>query len=355
MPTRRSFLMQTAAASALAAANAVVTQAGPQVAATRSKTTIRTYTIPQTDLEVSRIACGCAYLIDWTRAALSADAVSTVARVVNTAYDCGITLFDLADVYGLSKAETAFGQVLKQSPGLREKIVIQSKCGVGLADDWQPWAPLSFFDCSYEHIVNSVEGSLRRLGTDHLDILLLHYPDCLVEPQEVANAFELLEQSGKVRYFGVSNHTVGQIELLKKNVRQRLVVNQINLGLARPNAISDGLSGALEHIGIVDYCRRNDINIQAHSPLRGNLMKPPTDATEQLKESAQILRNLAIQKDTTPWVIALAWLLHHPACIIPVVGTTSPKHLIENCQADTVTLNRKEWYKLLSAARASLS
>lgn len=358
MSTRRSFLMQTAAASALAAANVPVTQAVAKDTAAASKTPMKTYRIPHTDVVVSRIAYGCATLVDFNRNPLSADTIAKAARVINTAYDKGITFFDLADHYGFFKSEAAFGEVLKQSPALRDKIVIQSKCGVRFRDDWQSGFPSYFFDCSHEHIVNSVDGSLRRLGTDHLDILLLHYPDALVEPQEVAKAFDELKNSGKVRYFGVSNHTAGQIEFLKKDIRQPLVVNQIHVGLAHPNVIADGLDGNREDstrvTGILDYCRLHDINVQAYSPLRGNLLSPQLDATPQVKKAAQVLGDLATQKNTTPWVVALAWLLRHPAGIVPVIGTTNPKHVIENCAADAIILSREEWYTLLFSAASAL-
>lgn len=353
MSTRRSFLAQSAAAGMLAAAHVLATQAASDTVVTPK--TMKTYRIPQTDLVVSRIAYGCATLVNWDSRPLDGDAVAKAELVINTAYDNGITFFDLADNYGLSKAESAFGKVLKQSKRLRDGIVIQSKCGVRSGKGRRSGI---YFDCSREHIVNSVDGSLRRLGTDYLDILLLHYPDALVETQEVAQAFDELMSSGKVRYFGLSNHTATQIELMKKDVRQPLVVNQIRMGLANSDVLADGLNGnradSTRVTGIIDYCRLHNISLQAYSPQKGNLLNPPADATSQVKDAAHALRELATQKNTTPWVVSLAWLLRHPAGIVPIIGTTNPKHIVENCVADSVTLSRQEWYSLLFAAAGAL-
>ncbi|MFC4312988.1 aldo/keto reductase family oxidoreductase [Steroidobacter flavus] len=347
MPTRRTFIMQTASASLLAAANMPAEARPPG-----SGGSVSVYRLPHTDLEVSRIAFGCAYLLEWNKDPLSSDEVLDASRVINAAYDNGITFFDLADVYGLSKAEQALGAVMKQTSGLRHKIVIQSKCGVGLANDWKFGAPISFFDCSYENIVKSAEGTLDRLGTDYLDILLLHYPDALIQPQEVARAFDDLSRAGKVRYFGVSNHGAAQIELLKKDVVQPLVVNQVNLGLGRPDLIEEapyGLAGNVRITGIIEYCRQHDISVQAYSPLRGNVMSPPDDAAASIKSAAQYIAQFARSRNTTRWVVALAWLLHHPAKIIPVFGTREPRHVIENCLADAFEMSREDWYRLLMA------
>jgi predicted oxidoreductase len=223
-------------------------------------------------------------------------------------------------------------------------------------------------DFSRQHIVSSAEGSLRRLRTEFLDILLLHIPDALVEPEEVAQAFDELQGSGKVRYFGVSNHTAGQIELLKKYVRQPLVANQVHLGLAHSYLIADGIEanrdestritrGYAGAAGTIDYCRLHDIQVQAYAPLRGgsiveppHLLNPPADAPLEVKQAAQVLRDLADKKETTTSAVALAWLLRHPASIVPIIGASSPEHVIENCAANRVTLSREEWYNLWVSA-----
>ena len=219
-------------------------------------------------------------------------------------------------------------------------------------------------DLSREHIVSAVEGSLKRLGTDRLDILLLHAVDALVQPQEVADAFENLHRSGKVRYFGVSNYHASQIALLKRSVRQPLVVNQIQISLARPAALTEGMEFTLsvskprqrgaEDLklpggGTMDYCRLNDIQVQAWSPLRG-VVNPPADAGPKLVATTQLLAELAKKKSTTPAVVALAWLLRHPAAIVPIIGGGNPEHIVENCAADRLVLSRDEWYDLFAAA-----
>jgi predicted oxidoreductase len=334
MATRREFLMQTAACGVLATAETQLAQAVAADAAD-SMRRMKTYSIPHTDLLVSRIGYGCADLVDWNRESLRANVVTEAARVVKTAYDNGITFFDLADIYCFGKAEEAFGQILKHSPGFRDRIVIQSKCGKRL----DPYR----VDCSREHIVSSAEGSLRRLGIDYLDIFLLHVPDALVEPEQVAEAFDRLQSSGKVRYFGVSNYSASQLELLRKNVRQPLVANQVQLGLARAHLLAEDYT--------IDYCRLHQIQIQAYSPVRG-ILKLPADATPQAKNTARVLAELATKKSNTPSAVALAWLLHHPAGIAPIIGSTKPEHVAENCRADDLTLSREEWYSLFTSATA---
>ncbi|HYM87054.1 MAG TPA: aldo/keto reductase, partial [Pseudoxanthomonas sp.] len=178
------------------------------------------YRIPHTDLEVSRIAYGCMHLSQaWDATAITADEISTTLRQVDTALEQGITLFDHADIYARGKSEQLFGEALRQIPELRGRIVLQSKCGIRFADDPQPGVPARY-DFSHQHIVGSVEGILQRLSTGHLDLLLLHRPDPLAQPQEVARAFDDLQRSGKVRHFGVSNHSASQISLLQKHLDQ---------------------------------------------------------------------------------------------------------------------------------------
>jgi len=202
---------------------------------------MRAYDIPHTNLRVSRIGYGCGYL-GGNQEALSADTVANAIRVINTAYDHGITLYDHGDVYESGRSETVFGTVLKRTPGLRNKIVIQTKCGYDpVPEPLLQEASAAALDLSHDHIVSAAEGSLKRLGIDDIDILLLHWPDALAEPDEIARAFDDLKRSGKVRYFGVSNYTSGQIELLTKSLHQPLVTNQIQIGLSYTQPIADGL------------------------------------------------------------------------------------------------------------------
>ncbi len=320
------------------------------------------YTLPHTDLTVSRLAYGCMKIGgSWDAAPLTDADRRAATEVVVAARECGITLFDHADIYTRGKSETVFGEICATVPGLRDDIVLQSKCGIRFADDPQPGAPQRY-DFSYDHIIASVEGSLRRLQTDRLDILLLHRPDPLIEPEEVARAFDELHRSGKVRYFGVSNHTVWQMELLRRFVDQPLVVNQLEVSLLHHYLISEGIvanrtadnNGGefTASTGILDYCRVHDILVQAWSPVAGGkLFDPSPDAPDNVRETAQLVDRLAAEKQTTPEAIVLAWLLRHPAGIQPVIGTTKAGRVQRSVRADEVELSRQEWYMLLAAAR----
>ncbi len=316
------------------------------------------YTIPHTDLTVSRLAYGCMKIGgSWDDNPLTDADKQAAAEVVVAAHEAGITLFDHADIYTRGKSESVFGEVCAMVSGLRDSIVLQSKCGIRFKDDPQPGDPQRF-DFSYDHIISSVEGSLRRLQTDRLDILLLHRPDPLVEPEEVARAFDALHRSGKVRYFGVSNHTVWQMELLRRFVDQPLVVNQLELSLLHHYLISEGIvanrTGEASALatGILDYCRLHDILVQAWSPVvGGKLFDPSPNAAAYVRETAQLVDQLAAKKQTTPEAIALDWLLRHPAGIQPIIGTTQVERVQRSCQADEVELSREEWYTLLAAAR----
>jgi predicted oxidoreductase len=321
---------------------------------------MKTYSIPQTDLEVSRLGYGCMNIGGaWDRSPLTEDERAKAVRLVTAAFENGITLFDLADIYTHGKSEEVFGYALQQIPGLRDQIVLQSKCGIRFVDDPQPGVPQRY-DFSYEHILQSVEDILKRLQTDRLDILLLHRPDPLVEPEDVARAFSELEQSGKVRYFGVSNHSAAQIELLKKFVEQPLVVNQLELNLIHSYLIEVGVmvnqtgQTFAAASGLLDYCRIHDIFVQAWSPVAvGKLFDLSGKAMEQAGRAAAAVARLAEEKGTTPEGIALAWILRHPAGIQPIIGTTKVERLLASCQADEVSLSREEWYLLFEAARGT--
>ena len=323
---------------------------------------MKTYRVPHTDMSVSRIAYGCSQLASWDKQPVSSDDIAKAARAIHTAYDNGITLFDNADVYGYGKSEAVLGEVLKQSPGLRNKVIIQSKCGQRFVQGATSVSSIRP-DLSREHIVTSVEGSLRRLCTDRLDILLLHIPDPLMRPEEVAEAFDDLSRDGKVRNFGVSNHNSAQIQLLKASVRQPIVVNQIQLSLSHALPLADGMEFTLqaarldtvEHchaavagVGTIDYCRAHDILLQAWSPLRSVL--PSTDSTHEARALSQLIADSARRKQTTPAVIALTWLLQHPARLVPVFSSNVPEHIRENCTAADARLDRDEWYALFLAA-----
>src|SRR6516164_298862 len=356
MSTRREFLTRAAVASVIAsntaplaeAAEAKAAAAGPAAAA-KPAGGLKTYTVPHTDLVVSRLAYGNAMIGSDSN---SPDFIAQTVPVIRAAYEQGITFFDTADVYGHGKSELALGQVLKDIPGSRPRLVIQSKCSIREG---------GVIDSSREHITSAVEGSLKRLGTDHLDILLLHWPDSLIEPEEVGRAFDELHSAGKVRYFGVSNYNPYQIELLRRHVRQPLVANQIQLGLAHwytdPGASKAAVTHGAEGVIALDYCRLQDIQVQAYSPLKGanigkppNLLNPPADASPEVRKTVDALQEIARAHNTSPAAIMLAWLLHHPAGIVPIIGATKVEHVVDNCAADRVQLNRTEWYSLLRAA-----
>ena len=321
---------------------------------------MKSYRVPHTDLDVSCIGYGCMTLGgSWDRTPLTRAERFRAARIIATAIEQGITLFDHADIYTCGKSEAVFGEVLQQLPGVRDTIVIQSKCGIRLPDDPQPGDPPRY-DFSYQHILRAVEGSLRRLHTSHLDVLLLHRPDALVEPEEVAKAFAELQRSGKVRYFGVSNHTAAQMALLQTHLDQPLVINQVELNLLHAHLITDGIGANREGDqytaagGTLDYCRLHNIMIQAWAPVAGGvLIDPSPAAAERVRKTAERVAELAKDKDTSKEAIVLAWLLRHPARIQPIIGTTTPERLVACCLADRLELSREEWYALFVAARGT--
>jgi predicted oxidoreductase len=321
---------------------------------------LKSYRVPHTDLDVSCIGYGCMKLGgSWDPTPLSRADRSRAADIIATAIEQGITLFDHADIYTCGKSEAVFGEVLQQLPGVRDQIVIQSKCGIRLKDDPQSGDPPRY-DFSYQHILRAVEGSLRRLNTTHLDVLLLHRPDPLVEPEEVAKTFAELQRSGKVRYFGVSNHTAAQISLLQKHLDQPLVINQVELNLLHTHLINDGIVANQEGdqyaatAGTLDYCRLHNIMIQAWAPVAGGkLIDPPAEAEERVGKTVERVAELAKDKATSKEAIVLAWLLRHPARIQPIVGTTNSDRLIASCLAHRLDLSREEWYALFVLARGT--
>jgi len=317
---------------------------------------VKRYLLPHSELPVSRIAYGCMQLSRaWDATEITAAEISSTHRLVDTALEQGINLFDHADIYACGKSELLFGEALRQRPGLRTSIVLQSKCGIRFAGDPEAGSPARY-DFSRGHLVRSVEGILKRLDTDYLDLLLLHRPDPLMEPAEVAHAFDHLHASGKVLHFGVSNHGATQISLLQEHLEQPLVVNQVELSLLHHQLVSDGIlfnqAGDTGAGRTLDYCREYGILVQAWSPLAGGRLFAEKLAAE-LAPAAGLVTQLAAAKEVSPEAILLAWLLRHPAGIQPIVGTSSPERLIASCQADAIELSREEWYALLAAARGA--
>ncbi|WP_407357928.1 aldo/keto reductase [Microbacterium sp. LTA6] len=276
-----------------------------------------------------------------------------IRELYDTARVAGIDFFDHADIYGgsMHACEARFGDALQLSAAERAEIVLQTKCGIVPAQ--------GMFDFSYEHIVTQVEGSLRALRTDFIDVLLLHRPDALVEPDEVARAFDELEAAGKVRAFGVSNHTPRQIDLLRTAVRQPLVANQLQLSIthapiiAQPvaaNMAAEEQSVGRDGGGIVDYCRINGITIQAWSPFQGGFFTGVFLGNPEYAELNAVIDRLAASYGVTPIAIATAWITRHPANMQVVLGTTTPERVRDAAAGADITLTRPEWYELFRAA-----
>ncbi|MBN9612124.1 MAG: aldo/keto reductase [Actinobacteria bacterium] len=268
------------------------------------------------------------------------------------ARQAGVTLFDHADIYGgeWHGCERRFGEALRLSPAEREEILIQSKCGIRI--------DVPGFDFSAEHIVRQAEGSLRALGTDCLDLLRLHRPDTLVEPEEVSSAFDELEAAGKVRAFGVSNHTSGQMELLRSAVRQPLVANQVQFGLGHAALVAQGITANMAGTpqstdrdgGLLDYARVQGITLQAWSPFQRGFFEGSIFDHPELGGLQTALGRLADQYGTTPTAIATAWITRHPARMQVILGTTRANRVAESVTGAGLALSRAEWYELFEAA-----
>ena len=277
--------------------------------------------------------------------------VDEAAKVISTAYECGINFFDHATCYGENgAAETRFGEAFKLTGIKREDVFIQSKCGLCF--------DRNEFDWSKENILSSVDDSLRRLNTDHLDTLLLHRPDVLYDPEEVAEAFDILDKSGKVLYFGVSNLVPMQIELLKKYVRQPLIINQVQLSLEQSQLIDQALymNNKTTEFSInrdgnaLDYCRLNDITIQAWSPLQFGMFGGSFIDNPDFAKLNETLKKIADRENVSKAAIAIAWILRHPAKMQAIIGTMNPDHIKDVCTASEVDLSHHDWYDLYLSA-----
>ena len=307
---------------------------------------MRYITLGQDDKELSEIVLGMMRIKD--------KSVKEVEELVETALSVGINAFDLADIYGRGRCEELLGLVLKNRPDLREKMWIQSKCGIRIEE-------FTYFDFSKDYIIKSVDGILQRLKIDHLDSLLLHRPDALMESDQVAEAFDLLYKQGKVRDFGVSNQNPMMMELLKKDVKQPLAVNQLQLSAAFTPGFESGFhvnmedsQAAMRDGSIFEYCKLHDVVIQAWSVLQFGYFKGNFVGNEKFQALNQVLDRLAIKYGVTSSTIAISWILRYPAKMQAVVGTTNPKHLIEASQATNFSLTRKEWYEIYLAAGNNL-
>ena len=307
---------------------------------------MKTFTPPQTTLEASDVILGLMRISE-----LDDDAIRTL---VGTARDAGINFFDHADVYGGDHGcERRFGDAITFTPAERESVVIQSKVGLRRG----------FWDFSKEHILSSVDESLAALRTDYLDILLLHRPDALVEPDEVAGAIAPRQGAGPVRTIGGSNHTPRQVERLKRTVTQPLAFNQVQLSITHAPLIAAGVAANMAGLdqsidrdnGILDYARLNDITLQAWSPFQKGFFDGvfigDREAYGPLNDA---LDEIAAAHGVTPTGIAVAWITRHPARIQVVLGTTTPQRVIDSAAGSDVTLSREEWYRLFTAAGHTL-
>lgn len=306
---------------------------------------MKTFKLPGTTITAPNVVLGLMRIVEKSG--------EEIRALVNGARDAGINFFDHADIYGgrMHGCEERFGQAMALTPSERSEITIQTKAGI------VPDGP--YFDFSYEHIMSSVKNSLAALQTDYIDILLLHRPDALVEPDEVAKAFDELSSAGMVRNFGVSNHTPRQIDLLKKSVTVPLVANQLQLSITHSPIIAQGIasnmwgepqSATIDGGGIVDYCRLNDITIQAWSPFQAGFFDGVFLDSPKYPELNAVIERLAKKYDVPTIAIATAWITRHPAQMQVVLGTTNSERVAGAAAGSEIPLTRPEWYELFRAA-----
>lgn len=290
-------------------------------------------------VEASAVSMGCMRMCNAEK--------KNIPSIIETAVECGITHFDHADIYGDGESEIRFGEYIKLNPSFRDKIVLQTKCGIRK----------DMYDFSKKHIISSVEGSLKRLNVDCVDILLLHRPDTLMEPDEVAQAFDELQETGKVKHFGVSNHNSMQIELLKTSVNQPIITNQLQFSIMESGMVTSGLNVNMKndesvmHDGaLLEYSRINDITIQTWSPFQAGFFKEPFVGNEGYPQLNKKLGEIAERYNTTPTAIASAWILRHPAKMQLISGSMNEKRIKEICNGSDITLTREEWYSIYLSA-----
>jgi predicted oxidoreductase len=300
---------------------------------------MRTMQLGTSALQVPVVAVGCMRINGLSK--------QEAERFVQTSLELGANFFDHADIYGGGTCEEIFADAIGMNDDVRERILLQSKCGI------RP----TMFDFSKEHILEAVEGSLKRLKTDYLDVLLLHRPDALVEPEEVAEAFDRLESAGKVRHFGVSNQKPMQIELLRRWVKQPLVANQLQLSITNATMISNGINVNMENEAavdrdgsVLDYCRLHDITVQPWSPFQYGFFAGVFLGSDKFPALNAKIDEIAARYGFANTTIAIAWLLRHPARMQPVTGTMNVGRLADCCKAADVELTRAEWYEIYRAA-----
>lgn len=302
------------------------------------------YDIKGTDLSVSAVIMGCMRI--------DALPLKDIDTLVHTALDNGINFFDHADVYAAGECEKLFGKVV--TPSMRDKMLVQGKCGIKKCGGYLD----GYYDFSKDYILRCVDEILERLGMDYLDTLLLHRPDSLMEPDEIAEAFEILEKSGKVRYFGLSNTNSQQIELIQSALKQKLQFIQVQFGIGHTPLVDAGMSPnmfnnqAPDRTGyLLEYARLHHLTLQSWSPFQhGTFAGVVIGDRENYSKLNEVLDRLAEKYGVTPTSIAAAWILRHPARIQMLTGTTKPSRMIECCKGADITLQRDEWYELYKAA-----
>ena len=292
--------------------------------------------------EVSEVVLGLMRISEMT--------VDQVEDLIESALEVGINAFDIADCYGHGKCEQILGEVLKRRPDLREKMWIQSKCGIRMEE-------FTYFDFSKEHILEAVDGILERLNVDYIDSLLLHRPDALMEPAEIAEAFDLLKSQGKVIDFGVSNQNPMMMALIQKDVNQPLVANQLQLSAAFTPSFDAGFHVNMKQEAVIvrdssifEYCRLHDVVIQAWSVLQFDYFGGVFLGSEKYPELNHVLNRLAEKYHVSPSAVAIAWVLRYPAKMQAVIGTTKKARVAEAAKAAEIQLTRKEWYEIYLAA-----
>lgn len=292
------------------------------------------------DLKVSTLAAGCMRISDLEK--------TEIAAYIDNVLAAGVNFFDHADIYGNGECESLFAEAIEMKPSIREKIILQSKSGI---------VPGKRFDFSKKYIIDSVDEILKRLKTEYLDVYLLHRPDALIEPEEVAEAFDELEAAGKVGHFGISNQNPMQIQLLQKYLKQPLVANQLQFSPTNATMIQSGIEvnmltdGALNRDGhVLDFCRLSDITIQVWSPFQYGFFDGVFLGSDKYPELNKTIEKLAEKYQVSNSAIVVAWILRHPAKMQPIIGTTNQQRFTEICKGTEICLTRQEWYDIYLAA-----
>jgi len=300
---------------------------------------MKTIKLSDSNITASNIVMGCMRISQLSN--------KDAGKLIHTALDEGINFFDHADIYGKGESEVRFSEAIQMNETIREKMILQSKCGICSG----------FYDSSKEHILTSVDNILKRLNISYLDVLLLHRPDALIEPEEVAAAFDQLASSGKVKYFGVSNYNPMQIKLLQKYVSQKLIINQLQLSVVHTPMIDSGMAVNM-HIdqaisrenSVLDYCRLHDITIQAWSPFQKGFIEGPFFEDKKYAKVIEVIDRIAVKYGVTRTAVAVGWITRHPANIQVILGTTKPERITEGCKGAELLLTREEWYEIYKAA-----